>query len=108
MIRIFLNEREAKLQVHFREEVRGRETAEARARELLTLRNEQCGVTESHNIAAKGVQNKAKFCYTAVKGAVSSEQKNRFFEVQSDDSDDEAPLVTYTLPTVPMCGFVDF
>ena len=91
----------------FREEARSRETAEANARELLALWKAQCEATESHNLAVKDVQNKAKFCYAAVKGALSSEAKKKIFEAQSDDSDDEAPLVTKKLPAVPLCGFAD-
>ena len=96
------------LQVRYREEVRGRDTTEANSHELLALWEAQCEATESHNLAVKDVQNKAKFCYAAVKGALSSEAKKKIFEAQSDDSDDEAPLVTKKLPAVPLCGFVDY
>ena len=58
-----------------REEVLRRETAEANARELLALWQAQNNVTESHNLAVKDAQNKAKFCYAAVKNELSSEQK---------------------------------
>ena len=96
------------LQARFSEEVLGREGFEAHARELLALWRAQCDATESHNIAMKDVQNKAKFCYRAITHYLSSEQKEEAFKVQSDDSDDEAPLVTKNLPAVPLCSFVDY
>jgi hypothetical protein len=60
-----------------REEVLRRETAEANARELLALWQAQNNVTESHNLAVKDAQNKAKFCYAAVKNSLSSEQRRK-------------------------------
>ena len=38
----------------------------------------------------------------------SRASRKKIFEAQSDDSDDEAPLVTKKLPAVPLCGFVDY
>jgi hypothetical protein len=96
------------LQERFSEEVRRRETAEANARELLAIYRAQCDAIESHNMAVTDVHNKASFCYRAVKGALTSEQKKKVFEAQSDDSDDDAPLVTKKLPAVPLCTFVDY
>ena len=61
------------LRVRFREEVRGREIAEANACKLPALWEAQCYVAMSHNIAAKDVQNKAKFCYDTAKRHLSGE-----------------------------------
>jgi len=96
------------LQERFSAEVRRRETAEASARELAALYRAQCDATEAHNMEVTDVHNKASLCYRAVKTALTSEQKKKLFEPESDDSDEEAPLVTKKLPAVPLCGFVDY
>jgi hypothetical protein len=96
------------LQERFSAEVRRRETAEASTREVTALYRAQCDATDAHNMEVTAVHNKASLCYRAVKNALTSEQKKQLFEPDSDDSDEEAPLVTKKLPAVPLCGFVDY
>ena len=85
------------------------EGAGADARELHSLRTAQCDAIESHNLSVEEMQNKAKLCYRAVQSELTSEAKKRLFEAHSDDSDnDEAPLVTKKLPSVPLWGFIDY
>ena len=98
----------AALQERFSAEVRRREAAEASARELAALYRAQCDATEAHNMEVTDVHNKASLCYRAVKTALTSEQKKKLFEPDSDDSDEEAPLVTKKLPAVPLCSFADY